>query len=51
MRVLKNGLRRREREAGVAKGALCAPFATLASLSRRRSPFINTLIIPLFGEL
>ena len=30
--------------AGVAKGELCSPFATPASLSRRRNPFFNTLI-------
>ncbi len=30
--------------AGVAKGELCSPFATPASLSRRRSPSFNTLM-------
>ena len=50
-RVLKKGLRRREREAGVAKGAQSAPFATPASFPfaaaelrrRRRLACFSTL--------
>ncbi len=36
--MLKKGLRRREREAGVAKGAQNAPFATPASFPHLHCP-------------
>jgi len=38
MRVLEEGLRRRDGEAWVAKGALCAPFATHASFPHLHCP-------------
>jgi len=38
MRELKKGLRRRKREAGVAKGAQSAPFATPASFPHLHCP-------------